>query len=364
MRATVATLLLLLLAFVAKGGEARAGDGLARQLLTGNPEPPSCKDSNCDKALKYGCEWLPKAELKCDAGGKHKVSVKNCFKDKVDYISISIGDKCYKGDGGDVLAKLELKCGDEITIYGYDKHLKGDGSTACSEDSSRKANDYCKTCKYTAKYDCGHPDKPGDLCRKAYGDCDKPEYYDHYCHCPYDGYKDDKTICRPSVGPCDKAEYCTGKSANCPYDKYEPHGKVCRKSDGECDVPEYCTGKDAKCPYDEFLPKTTLCRKAYGKCDKPEYCTGDKAKCPKDEFKPKGELCRGKYGDCDVADYCDGYSPKCEDKVEKKGTVCRKAAGPCDAEEKCDGYSKRCPKDYCVDYRKELKEPYCPVKII
>ena len=42
--------------------------------------------------------------------------------------------------------------------------------------------------------------------------------------------------------------------------------------------------------------------------------------------------------------------------------VCREAAGPCDAKEKCDGYSKRCPKDFCVDYRKELKEPYCPVK--
>ena len=44
--------------------------------------------------------------------------------------------------------------------------------------------------------------------------------------------------------------------------------------------------------------------------------------------------------------------------------VCREAKGPCDAEEKCDGYSKKCPKDYCIDYRKELKkdEPYCPVK--
>jgi hypothetical protein len=336
MRTTVATLLLLVLAAIATGVEARSGDGAsARQLLT-NPEPPSCKDSKCDKALKYGCEWLPQAHLKCDKGDKYKVPVKNCFKDKVSYISISVGDKCYKYSnyGDDIIAKLELKCGEEIVIYGYDKHLKGDGSTACSEseDSSRKGGDYCKTCKYTAEYKCPYAAKPGDICRKAYGDCDVPEYFDDYCHCPYDGFKDDKT--------------------------------VCRKSDGDCDAPEYCTGKDAKCPYDEFLSKTTLCRKAYGKCDKPEYCTGDKAKCPEDEFKPKGELCRAKYGDCDVADYCDGYGPKCEDKVEKKGKVCREAAGPCDAEEKCDGYSKRCPKDYCVNYRKELKEPYCPVKLV
>ena len=38
--------------------------------------PQSCHDSKCDKALKYGCEWLPKEYLKCDDGGKHKVYVK------------------------------------------------------------------------------------------------------------------------------------------------------------------------------------------------------------------------------------------------------------------------------------------------
>ena len=43
------------------------------------------------------------------------------------------------------------RCGEEITIYGWGKHLKGDGSTACSEDASRQAGNYCKTCKFITK---------------------------------------------------------------------------------------------------------------------------------------------------------------------------------------------------------------------
>ena len=38
---------------------------------------------------------------------------RNCFKDKVGYISISAGGKCtkYSSWGGDTIAKLELECG-------------------------------------------------------------------------------------------------------------------------------------------------------------------------------------------------------------------------------------------------------------
>jgi hypothetical protein len=457
MRATP-TLLLLVLALVATGGEARAGDGISgRQLLTNpKPEHASCRDSNCNKVLKYGCDWLPKADLKCDAGGKYEVAVKNCFAKKIGYITISAGGKCnkYSTYGGDIITKLYLKCGDEIKIYASGRDLKGDGSTACGDDNSRMAGRHCKTCKFTAKYKCPYAGHPGDMCRKAYGDCDLPSYYDKKCQCPLNelrgatyvcrnstgpcddgakctgkdamcplgGYKPDTTVCRASTGPCDKAEYCTGKSGDCPEDRFEHHkvcrpsagpcdapefcykgkcpddeflpkyklcGKskgeceedafcsghsalcpanefrknttVCRKSDGDCDLPEYCTGKDSKCPTNAYAPKTVLCRPADGKCDAPEFCTGSDAKCPPDMFKPKTEMCREKDGDCDVADYCSGYSPKCEDLVEKRGTVCREAAGPCDAAEYCDGYRKRCPKDFCVDYRKELKGPYCPV---
>jgi hypothetical protein len=290
MRATVATLLLLVLAAVATGGEARSGDGgSARQLLT-HPEPPSCNYPNCDKVLKHkDCDWLPKAYPECDYHGKkYHVSVKNCFKEKVSYVFISAGDKCYEFPKpyGDDIGTVELGCGDSITIYGYDEYkLKGDGSKSCKHEGKKD----CKTCAYTAKYYCKAKYSPGDVCRKADGKCDEPELFDHYCNCPHD----------------------------------------------------------------EFKPNGTECRAAYGKCDEAEYCNGYEAKCPKDKVKPEHTPCRPAYGKCDVEDKCDGYSKDCKDKVADKGTVCRKSTGPCDAEETCNGHSKKCPEDCCVFHPKK-----------
>jgi hypothetical protein len=43
------------------------------------------------------------------------------------------------------------RCGDKISIFGYDKYLKGNTTKACGDDSSsRVAGNYCKTCQYEA----------------------------------------------------------------------------------------------------------------------------------------------------------------------------------------------------------------------
>lgn len=424
MRAAVATLLVLVLALAATGGEARAGDG--RHLL-GDYKPEGCKNSNCNDLVKYGCDWLPKSDDICSTGGTVSVPVRNCLKKKCGYVSISLNGKCYKYKTfGDYITKLDLKCGDKITIFAWDKHLiKGDGSKPCIDDSSRLAgHDHCKTCHFEAQYKCYAKYKPGDECRKAYGDCDLPAQFDKYCKCPDNGYRKsdymcrnstgvcnagafctgydkkcpdskyapDDTVCRNSTGPCDsgakcyhgkcpdntflpkdtkcrdakgvcdKAAFCTGYAATCPPNDFRSNKTCCREAHGKCDEAEFCTGSSADCPADVFKPKDTLCRKAYGLCDKDAKCTGYTPKCPDNGYLPRGTVCRpaDKDAPCDADDTCSGYDHKCEYRVKKAGELCRTSAGPCDAAEYCDGYSKKCPPDFCGP-RKPLIGPYCPV---
>jgi hypothetical protein len=39
------------------------------------------------------------------------------------------------------------------------------------------------------QYECPHASRPGDMCRKAYGDCDLPSYYDKKCQCPLNEFR-------------------------------------------------------------------------------------------------------------------------------------------------------------------------------